>query len=76
MIDPRKPPPKFRGSYHFKGLSWRDLVRLAAARHGRADLSEEEVDWILWEHTAFPFCTPARICVQLHRFFTAQEGGT
>lgn len=73
MTGPPRRPMRFSGRYHFGGMDWHDLVRLIGARHGRPDLSEEEITWILWEHTAFPLVTGARVCVQLHRFFTAQE---
>jgi hypothetical protein len=76
MNGPPRRPLKFRGRWHFKSMSWEDLVRLVASRHGHPGLSDDEVAFVLWELTAFPLCSPNRVCVQLHRYFTAQEGGT
>lgn len=74
MNAPPRRPLRMKGTWHFQGLTWRDLARLIAGRHGQPGLSDEEIDWLLWEHTAFPLVSPARVCVQLHRYFVAQEG--
>lgn len=50
-------------------LTYRDLVRIIAARHGITNLSAESVEHILWEHTAFPMASPMRIADQVDEFF-------
>jgi hypothetical protein len=56
-------------------ISWPYLVRLVAADYGLV-LSDDEVSFILWEHTGFPCFwegDPVPSCVrQLHTFFANQ----
>ena len=41
-----------------EGATWRAWVRWAAADAGVGLLSDEEIDFLLWERTAWP-CAPA-----------------
>lgn len=34
--------------------TWADVVRDVAAEFGRFDVTDDEVDWILWERTPWP----------------------
>lgn len=50
-------------------MTWFDLVRIIAFAHGITDLSETDMDWILWEYTAFPLADAAYIAGQLDNVF-------
>jgi hypothetical protein len=39
------------------GITWADWVRLVAAEHGVHGLTDDDVDFLLWERTAWPTCT-------------------
>lgn len=51
------------------GLTWADWVRLVAAEHGVHDLSEDDIDVLLWERTAFPVAGPDHVRPQLAQLF-------
>lgn len=42
------------------GITWADWVRLVAAEVGVHDLTDEQVNWLLWEQTAWPFSCEVR----------------
>lgn len=39
------------------GVTWADWVRLVAAEHDTHGLTDDVVDWLLWECTAWPITT-------------------
>lgn len=59
------------------GLTWADLVRLTATTAGYlSHLDDVEVDFILWEHTAFPIADAPYILRQLEAFFDDVVSGS
>lgn len=48
--------------------TWGDMVRRVAADYGRQP-DDDEVEFVLWEHTAFPFDTPDRVERQVREFY-------
>lgn len=51
-----------------------DLARETAHRVGVTTYSDGELDYVLWEHTAFPFCGEPVLRRQLEEFFDQQKG--
>lgn len=49
--------------------TWHDMVRLVATAHHRHNLTDEQIEWLLWERTAFPFADPAYVLRQIDGFF-------
>lgn len=47
------------------GITWQDWTRLTASDVGVHGLTDEQVDWLLWERTAFPFAPVTYIRDQL-----------
>jgi hypothetical protein len=37
-------------------VTWADWVRLVASEHGVYGLSDDDVEYLLWERTAWPIC--------------------
>lgn len=37
-------------------MTWLDMAGCVAAFCGHEDLTNEELDFLLWERTPFPFC--------------------
>lgn len=48
--------------------TWSEMVRRIAAVYDAPELTDDEVEFILWERTAFPFDTPDRIEQQVREF--------
>lgn len=46
-----------------------DLLQRIAEDQGLDPLSEDEMDWLLWNHTGFPFATDEEIVEGVLRFF-------
>lgn len=55
--------------------TWGDLVRSVAAEYGVTDLSDADVDNVLWEQTPFPLATRDLVEPALHEFFAEVTGG-
>jgi len=55
--------------------SWDDLVQEVAREKGKRPPSEDEVENILWEHTAFPLAGDGYIRRQLEEYFDAAPTG-
>lgn len=53
-------------------MTYLDLAREVAQKHG-AIHTDDELDYILWEHTAFPFCNVDRLREHLAKFFGDQQ---
>lgn len=51
-------------------MSWRDLTRAIAREHGKENLTDDEVDLVLWEKTAYPFARIAYTAVQIDDYFS------
>lgn len=59
------------------GCTWADWVRLIASDLGVHGLTDDEVEWALWERTAWPFASIGHVRAQLVELFTAiREEGT
>lgn len=50
------------------GLTWADWVRLIASDYG-VSLTDDAIDFVLWERTAWPVADVAHVREQLHAFF-------
>jgi hypothetical protein len=50
--------------------TWLGLVRHVADNHQVSDLTDREIDHILWEYTAYPFADADYIERQLHELFS------
>jgi hypothetical protein len=50
-------------------MSWRDAAWRIACEFDRADISDEELDWILWEYTAFPVAPWTHVAARLREHF-------
>lgn len=37
-----------------ENTTWAEVVRAIAAEYGRAEISDEEIDFLLWERTPWP----------------------
>ena len=49
-------------------MTWIELARSHAKAH-KKDLTDETLEFILWEYTAFPLASPEFVGVQLCEFF-------
>lgn len=54
-----------------EGESWVDWVQRTGEAYGQT-LTTNEVDFILWDRTDFPFASESRIEEQVHDFFRDQ----
>jgi hypothetical protein len=46
--------------------AWDTLVRLMACAYGIHQLTDDDVEYLLWERTCFPMGGPAHVIPQLH----------
>jgi hypothetical protein len=56
------------------GLSWGEFVTNIAEANGIHDLTEPDIDELLWEHTAWPMADAAYIQRQLNELFANWKG--
>lgn len=56
------------------GMSWFELVTEMAADAGVHGLTSEDIDWLLWEHTAWPIAGYDYVCRQLVELFADWKG--
>lgn len=54
-------------------MTYLDMAREVAQSAGVTPYSDEELDCVLWEHTAFPFCDVSYLRGQLEEFFAQQQ---
>jgi hypothetical protein len=64
-----------RGVAGVEPETWADLVRKLAAKHGVQGLSDKEIDFILWERTAWQFADRDYVCDQLAKLFARAKQG-
>jgi hypothetical protein len=55
-------------------MTYLDMARKIASSAGVITYSDDELDSVLWEHTAFPFCDVPYLQGQLEEFFAQQKG--
>lgn len=55
-------------------MTYLDMTREVAHSAGVITYSDEDLDYVLWEHTAFPFCGVPLLRAQLKEFFAQQKG--
>lgn len=53
-------------------ITWQALVYNAGAQYGVRNLTDRDVDFILWERTAFPVCGLDHTVKQIHEFFQGE----
>jgi hypothetical protein len=58
-------------------LTWAEWVRLTAAENGVHGLTDDEIEYVLWERTAWPVAGIGYVRAQLVELFAAlREEGT
>jgi hypothetical protein len=56
------------------GITWGEMVTNLAIAHGIHDLTEKDIDWLLWECTAWPIADVDYVRRQLEELFTNWKG--
>lgn len=54
-------------------VSWQRWVTWCAVEHGHREPTTEEIDFILWERTAFPMAGADHVKKQVHEYFAQLE---
>jgi len=49
----------------WRWITWQDLVAMVAGEDLAAQLDEEDMEWLLWERTAYPFAGVGTVYGQL-----------
>jgi hypothetical protein len=49
----------------WRWLTWRDMVAMVAGDDLAAEMDEEDIEWLLWERTAYPMAGAATVYGQL-----------
>ena len=52
-----------------------EAAREIAVEHGYTDTSDDHLDWLLWERTAFPICSLDHTAAQLDRYMANSRRG-